>query len=73
MREWEAVAGLKTLALTERGVWPDTARARGGGGDGDDGDDECLRGDAGLFVELLGEVKGELARLDGSMCDADVA
>ena len=72
-RTWEMVTGWTMLALTERGIPPDMARARGGGKGGEDGDDESLRGEDGLFIELLGEVTGEPARFDGNICDADVA
>jgi hypothetical protein len=75
VRAWEIVTGLTILTLTERGIPPpEAARGRAGGTVGEVGeDDENLRGDAGLFVELLGDVTGEPARFDGSICDADVA
>jgi hypothetical protein len=43
------------------------------GEDGEDEEDENLKGDAGLFIELLGDVTGEPARFDGSTWDMDVA
>jgi len=73
VREWEVVAGFITPALTGWVTPLDTARARGRGDGGEDGEDENLRGDAGLVVELLGDVTGEPGRFDGSICDADVA
>lgn len=73
VRTWETVTGWIMLALTERGIPPDTARDRGGACVGEDEEVESLSGEDGLFVGLLGEVTGEPARFDGSICDADVA